>query len=278
MLLGPRQTGKSTLVKTLNPDLSINLAFEQVFLDYSAQPGLIEKVILRERPKTIFIDEVQRIPSLLNTVQGILDENPRRHRFYLTGSSARKLKRGKANLLPGRVVQYQLGPLIHEELGDDLEDDKRFKFKGVSPYIARRYCHIHKCVLCKLGRPPASAAFLVGYHQLQAFGPTFNDSVEREGGGFIADDGAVEEFAVGGPARVVDRDLGRSLWMFGALPRVSTFDASPNAVFARLWAGRRRRTGPVAPYLVVRVLCSSRMQKISRVEIMASFKVFLLIV
>ena len=128
LLLGPRQTGKSTLVKTLNPDLSINLAFEQVFLDYSAQPGLIEKVILRERPKTIFIDEVQRIPSLLNTVQGILDDNPRKHRFYLTGSSARKLKRGKANLLPGRVVQYQLGPLIHEELGDDLELDDALAF------------------------------------------------------------------------------------------------------------------------------------------------------
>jgi predicted AAA+ superfamily ATPase len=74
LLLGPRQTGKSTLVKSLNPDLSINLAFEQVFLDYSAQPDLIEKVILRQHPKTVFIDEVQRIPSLLNTVQGILDE------------------------------------------------------------------------------------------------------------------------------------------------------------------------------------------------------------
>src|SRR5256885_1408634 len=110
LLLGPRQTGKSTLVKSLKPDLSINLAFEQVFLDYSSQPGLIEKVILRERPTTVFIDEVQRLPSLLNTVQGILDENPRKYRFYLTGSSARKLKRGKANLLPGRVVQCQLGP------------------------------------------------------------------------------------------------------------------------------------------------------------------------
>ena len=134
LLLGPRQTGKSTLVTGLNPDLSINLAFEQVFLDYSAQPDLIEKVIRRQQPKTIFIDEVQRIPSLLNTVQGILDENPRKYRFYLTGSSARKLKRGKANLLPGRVVQYQLGPLIHDELRDDLDPDEAVAF-GTLPGV-----------------------------------------------------------------------------------------------------------------------------------------------
>ncbi len=134
LLLGPRQAGKSTLVKSLNPDLSINLAFEQVFLDYSAQPDLIEKVILRQQPKTIFIDEVQRIPSLLNTVQGILDDNPRKYRFYLTGSSARKLKRGRANLLPGRVVRYQLGPLIHAELGADLDLDDALAF-GTLPGI-----------------------------------------------------------------------------------------------------------------------------------------------
>ena len=134
LLLGPRQTGKSTLVKTLKPDLSINLAFEQVFLDYSSQPDLIEKVIRRENPKTVFVDEVQRIPSLLNTIQGILDDNPRKYRFYLTGSSARKLKRGNANLLPGRIVQYQLGPLILEEMGDDLEIDDALVF-GTLPGV-----------------------------------------------------------------------------------------------------------------------------------------------
>src|SRR5437667_3661611 len=134
LLLGPRQTGKSTLVNTLNPDLSINLAFEQVFLDYSAQPDLLEKVIARERPRTVFIDEVQRLPSLLNTVQAILDESARKYRFYLTESSARKLKRGKANLLPGRVIQYQLGPLIHEEMGGDMELEDALVF-GTPPGI-----------------------------------------------------------------------------------------------------------------------------------------------
>lgn len=134
LLLGPRQTGKSTLIRGLTPDISINLAFEQVFLDYSAQPDLIEKVLEREQPRTVFIDEVQRIPSLLNTVQGILDDNPQKYRFYLTGSSARKLRRGRANLLPGRVVQYQLGPLIWEELGSDLNLDDAIAF-GTLPGV-----------------------------------------------------------------------------------------------------------------------------------------------
>lgn len=138
LLLGPRQTGKSTLVGALRPDLTINLAFEQVFLDYSSQPDLIEKVIAQRRPATIFVDEVQRLPSLLNTIQGILDEHPRKHRFYLTGSSARKLKRGQANLLPGRVVQYQLGPLTHREMGDDLEIDEALIFGTLPGVVTER--------------------------------------------------------------------------------------------------------------------------------------------
>ena len=134
LLLGPRQTGKSTLIKSLSPDLSIDLASERAFLDYSAQPGLLEKVILRENPRTIFIDEVQRIPSLLNTVQFIMDRSPKACRFYLTGSSARKLRRGKANLLPGRIVSYQLRPLFFKELGKDLDLEYALAF-GTLPGI-----------------------------------------------------------------------------------------------------------------------------------------------
>lgn len=120
LLLGPRQTGKSTLIEGLAPECVVNLAFEQTFLNYSADPGLLEKVLQRARPRTVFIDEVQRLPSLLNTVQALLDDRSRSYRFYLTGSSARKLRRGGANLLPGRVVQYQLGPLLSSEMADDL--------------------------------------------------------------------------------------------------------------------------------------------------------------
>ena len=120
LLLGPRQTGKSTLIKSLTPDLAFNFASEKTFLEFSSQPDLLEKILKSEKPKTVFIDEVQRIPTLLNTIQAILDDGPQRPRFYLTGSSARKLKRGQANLLPGRMISFNLGPLVDQECQDDL--------------------------------------------------------------------------------------------------------------------------------------------------------------
>jgi predicted AAA+ superfamily ATPase len=129
LLLGPRQTGKSTLIQQLNPELSINLADQSVFTRFLSDPGLLRRSIGNQR--TIFIDEVQRIPSLLNTVQALLDENKKR-RFFLTGSSASKLRRGQANLLPGRLHAYSLGPLVPLELGDRLDVIKCCQ-KGLLP-------------------------------------------------------------------------------------------------------------------------------------------------
>lgn len=77
------------------------------------------------------IDEIQRIPSLLNTVQALIDEDKRR-RFFLTGSSARKLRRGGANLLPGRIHAYSLGPLIPLELGNAFDELKACR-RGLLP-------------------------------------------------------------------------------------------------------------------------------------------------
>lgn len=74
-----------------------------------------------QRQQTIFIDEVQRLPSLLNTIQTLLDTSRPRYRFFLTGSSARKLRRGNANLLPGRIFAYQLGPIVSSELDYKLD-------------------------------------------------------------------------------------------------------------------------------------------------------------
>src|SRR5438128_1802801 len=110
LLLGPRQVGKSTLVASLQPDLVLNLARESLFLELAADPREFERRVLEQsaRRVTIFIDEVQRLPSLLNSVQALIDEKPGRYRFLLTGSSARKLKRGNANLLPGRIDTYAL--------------------------------------------------------------------------------------------------------------------------------------------------------------------------
>lgn len=118
LLLGPRQTGKSTLMRQLGPDISINLARETTFLDFARNPAELEQrlcAVTSEKTQVVFIDEVQRLPSILNTVQALLDEQPGRFRFLLTGSSARKLRRGGANLLPGRVHTYALGPTIARE-------------------------------------------------------------------------------------------------------------------------------------------------------------------
>lgn len=124
LLLGPRQTGKSTLIQSLSPQLKINLAYESTYLDFTRNPDELERRLGSKNHKTVFIDEVQRLPHLLNTIQAILDEKPRDIKFYLTGSSARKLKRGSANLLPGRIHTYHLGPLVSSELGHHLDTSK----------------------------------------------------------------------------------------------------------------------------------------------------------
>lgn len=134
LLIGPRQTGKSTLIKSLNPDLIINLAQEKTFLNFSSQPELLEQMIEQEKPKTVFIDEIQRLPSLLNTIQSILDSGSQKIKFYLTGSSARKLKRGSANLLPGRVISAQMSPLTLEEINYKFHIDQLLSF-GLLPGI-----------------------------------------------------------------------------------------------------------------------------------------------
>jgi predicted AAA+ superfamily ATPase len=121
LLLGPRQTGKSTLISALGPDLSINLARESTFLEFASDPTLLDAQINALKPRTVSIDEVQRLPSLLNTVQSLIDESRGALRFFLTGSSARKLRRGRANLLPGGVLALEPGPLLHVELGEAFD-------------------------------------------------------------------------------------------------------------------------------------------------------------
>jgi predicted AAA+ superfamily ATPase len=116
LLLGPRQVGKSTLCRSLGADLYVDLADEREFLDYSKDPDRIRREVeaLEKRKATVVVDEIQRVPALLNTIQSIIDRSG--IRFVLTGSSARKLKRGGANLLPGRIVLEHLDPLTVEEI------------------------------------------------------------------------------------------------------------------------------------------------------------------
>jgi len=144
LLLGPRQSGKSTLISSLDPELTINLADEQTHLDFLRNPSLLRARIRSQR--TIFIDEVQKIPSLLNTVQALIDQD-KRLKFYLTGSSARKLKRGQANLLPGRIVTYDLGPLSLTELGSKFDLYKLLSLGALPGSFTEADDHLAKKVL-----------------------------------------------------------------------------------------------------------------------------------
>ncbi|MEO5969620.1 MAG: AAA family ATPase [Bdellovibrionia bacterium] len=132
LLLGPRQVGKSTLLKALKPDLVINLAREREFLDHTVHPELLEELIRGANAQLVMVDEVQRIPSILNTIQAVIDES--KIKFLISGSSARKLKRGQANLLPGRLVSYTMGGLSGLELEGNL-NLKRSLIYGFLPEV-----------------------------------------------------------------------------------------------------------------------------------------------
>lgn len=88
-MLGPRQVGKSFLLSSLKPDVTINLASPAVFRQYVARPELLEQELrsVGAKTRTVLLDEVQRVPPLLDVVQVLHDELPGRFRFLLSGSS-----------------------------------------------------------------------------------------------------------------------------------------------------------------------------------------------
>ncbi|HEX7879459.1 MAG TPA: ATP-binding protein [Candidatus Eisenbacteria bacterium] len=126
LVLGPRQVGKSTLLRSLGPQLAIDLSSPDVYRRYVGHPERLEKELraVTAGRQTVLIDEVQRVPALLDMVQALVDESPDRYRFLLSGSSARKLRRGQANLLPGRVLVYAMHPLLQVEIGSMFELDR----------------------------------------------------------------------------------------------------------------------------------------------------------
>jgi predicted AAA+ superfamily ATPase len=119
LVLGARQTGKSTLFRMLlrPTDLLIDLQERSERLRFSREPEALSRQILAApRVRHVMIDEVQRVPELLDEVQLILDRAQRRVSFTLTGGSARRLRRGPHNLLPGRVHRFSLGPVCAWEV------------------------------------------------------------------------------------------------------------------------------------------------------------------
>jgi len=118
-LFGPRLTGKSTCIEFQFPKAFIfNLLEQDLFIQFTTNPKLFKKICIEHHEKTgeslFVIDEVQRLPYLLNEVHHLIEK--KNFRFILSGSSARKLKREGANLLAGRAIENFLFPLTYSEL------------------------------------------------------------------------------------------------------------------------------------------------------------------
>ncbi len=144
-LWGQRQTGKSSLLRqTFKNDLYINLLESDLFLEYSTRPSLLrERLNHLKAGEIVIIDEVQKIPSLLDEIQNLIES--KKIIFGLCGSSARKLKRGHGNLLGGRARRYELFGFSAFELKEDF-DLNRLLTRGYLPsfYLDDDYEYSHQ--------------------------------------------------------------------------------------------------------------------------------------
>lgn len=133
-LIGPRMTGKSTLLRSTLPDaIYLDLLDAELFRRLSARPETLRELI-PPSARQVVIDEIQKLPSLLDEVQRMIDQN-REIRFALTGNSARKLRRGAANLLGGRALFLRLHPLVSTELGSRHSLLERLNRGNLPPII-----------------------------------------------------------------------------------------------------------------------------------------------
>jgi len=120
LILGPRQVGKTTLVQYILENFKNTRKYflqnPKTRADFEKDPEkIIREVEAMDKNALVFVDEAQKVPELFDAVQYLIDG--KKAQFILTGSSARKLRRSGANLLPGRIKRYYLDPLLWGELG-----------------------------------------------------------------------------------------------------------------------------------------------------------------
>lgn len=133
-LFGPRQTGKSSLVRHLFKDeaVFIDLLDDEIFLRLQQNPKALGEFRVAKKHRLIVIDEVQRVPQLLNEVHRLIEKE--QLRFLLMGSSARKLRKNGVNLLGGRARSRSLHPLVSGELKKAFSLSKALQ-RGMLPSI-----------------------------------------------------------------------------------------------------------------------------------------------
>jgi len=143
-LFGPRQTGKTTLLSAISahrPRFDVTLLDTETLLAYGREPGRfrreVEHWVKRHPGGIVVVDEIQKLPPLLDEIQFLLDSLRGRVTFVMTGSSARKLRRTSANLLGGRAWPYTLFPLTIRELGRDFDLGSVLRFGSLPPVIGR---------------------------------------------------------------------------------------------------------------------------------------------
>ena len=134
-LFGPRGTGKSTWIeKNVHDALIIDLLAPEAHREFLAKPERLRDIVDAQPSKrTIVIDEIQKVPQLLDVVHQIMEKQPD-FRFILTGSSARKLKRTGVDLLAGRALTRTMHPFMATELGDRFSLENALKF-GTVPLV-----------------------------------------------------------------------------------------------------------------------------------------------
>ncbi|MBF0316059.1 MAG: ATP-binding protein [Oligoflexia bacterium] len=136
-LLGPRGTGKTTWLNLLRFDLKLNLLHSKLRLDLERNPSHLQELVAPlKKGSWVLIDEVQKIPALLDEVQLIYDNFS--INFALSGSSARKLKRSGVNLLAGRAINYKIFPLCYDEYKEDLPLEQRIEW-GTVPLLVSNF-------------------------------------------------------------------------------------------------------------------------------------------
>jgi predicted AAA+ superfamily ATPase len=188
-LFGPRMTGKTFLLRDLPADLYIDLLDPELELQLKQSPRLFwEQISALKNKALIVVDEVQRVPALLDYVQKGIEE--KQLIFVLSGSSARKLKRGGANLLGGRAKDLKLHPLTQNEMRE------HFDIKAA----------------CHFGTLPKVAQCLVGHHRdeakslLRSYSTTYiKEEIQAEA--LTRNVGAFQRFlqvAVQGNAQVIE--------------------------------------------------------------------------
>ncbi len=142
LLLGPRGTGKTTWLRGCLPRARwYNLLLDRELLRLMREPGTFRREIeALPHGSWVVVDEVQKLPSILNEIHDALAAAPRRWRFALTGSSARRLRRDNVNLLAGRVVTRRMLPLTAAEIGGAPTADDLLRFGGL-PLVRNERAH-----------------------------------------------------------------------------------------------------------------------------------------